>query len=234
MITIKESELHIYVLYLLIWVFAVIGASIFRRELEEKSNEQEKESKKSRRRTLAAFIEVFVIISTMTIGGIVGKILPLTFIRDVPYRENVLSDPTSSTSPLWAAYVSSRDGWGKSLDGREGDIFTVRINSELNTEKSINIISARAMLSDGLTYVPGSTILTDKNHSSGIKLLDGIAAEDVYIGEYEAGDNVQISFDVIIGGNNTATTGIEQIWINMSTGKQIEALFVPVNVLDEK
>ena len=117
----------------------------------------------------------------------------ITFVVRPLFREKHISDLIIDNTVRLLGQTDT-DSWVKEIDVKSGDIveYKIRIqNASTYTVENVNVFD---VLPDGMTYIPGSTVLFNTDYPSGSALADGITTTGKNIGAYAPNGEACVQF----------------------------------------
>ncbi len=95
--------------------------------------------------------------------------------------------------------ILGTDTWSEQVKAKGGDTVRYRIHVKNSGDTDLENFSVRDILPAGLTYVAGSTSITNTAHPKGIALGDGIASDKgINLGTYAAGAGAYLYFNATV------------------------------------
>lgn len=95
--------------------------------------------------------------------------------------------------------------WAETVNVKPGDSVDYLITYKNTSSIAQNDVTIYDTLPADVTYVAGSTVLTNGNYPSGKKVSDGVTTSGIDIGDYAADATAYIKFSAIVDSNDNLT-----------------------------
>lgn len=118
--------------------------------------------------------------------------------------------------------IKGTKGWNETVEAKVGDEVEYQIEYVNLLKDQVKDVMIRDFLPANVEYVPGSTVLYNSNHQTGLAMLDTIATTGINIGAYDSEGNALVRFvgkvvDKDLGcGNNKVVN-----WANVTVDKTV-------------
>ena len=128
------------------------------------------------------------------------------------------------------------DTWSEQIKAKSGDTVRYRIHVKNTGNVQLKNVSVRDILPTGLTYVKGSTTLTNSTNPKGVSVSDNILNDNgLNVGTYNANGDAWIYFNATVDKSvsekcgNTILRNVAQTSAGTSTGTKEDTADVIVN-----
>jgi len=93
---------------------------------------------------------------------------------------------------------SGQGQWAKQVNSKAGDKVDFRITYKNTGTTDQNNVTVKDTLPKGLTYIPGSTVVTNNSNPNGLRVSDNLTTEGINIGNYGPGASATITFSASV------------------------------------
>ncbi len=110
------------------------------------------------------------------------------------------------------AKIINTDEWVRSLNVTPGSTVSIRINAKNNSKYLIGNVFLRDILPVGTSFINGSVMLVDKNHTTGTMIDDSIMSLNGYnLGTFEPGASKWVYFKVNVNETKGVLSNVVRI-----------------------